>query len=96
MSRRQNGEDESDRAATHGCRICGRTFRVLTNTHLRIHGLTTDAYRERYLGLLPRRERVSRLQRYLDARETIVAALSEVASYAAAAPHRRRRRPVTP
>ena len=65
---------------------------MLTNTHLRIHGLTGAEYRERYLGLPPRRRRVSRLERYLDARATILAALGDIVSFAAAAGGRRRGR----
>jgi len=28
--------------------MCGRCFRHLTNTHLRLHGLTSDAYKQRF------------------------------------------------
>jgi hypothetical protein len=30
------------------CLMCGRCFRHLTNTHLRLHGLTSDAYKQRF------------------------------------------------
>jgi hypothetical protein len=30
------------------CLICGTTFRQLTNTHLRSHGVTTLQYKERF------------------------------------------------
>lgn len=30
------------------CPVCGRALRQLTNTHLRRHGLTVAAYKERY------------------------------------------------
>jgi hypothetical protein len=30
------------------CLLCGRTFRQLTNTHLRGHGLTADGYKRRF------------------------------------------------
>ena len=30
------------------CLVCGGVFRQLTNTHLRIHGLTADEYKRRF------------------------------------------------
>ena len=30
------------------CLVCGRSFRHLTNTHLRSHGLTSDEYKQRF------------------------------------------------
>ena len=30
------------------CLMCGRCFRHLTNTHLRLHGLTSDQYKQRF------------------------------------------------
>ncbi len=30
------------------CLVCGRSFRHLTNTHLRAHGLTSDEYKQRF------------------------------------------------
>ena len=30
------------------CLVCGHALRQLTNTHLRLHGLTARAYRERF------------------------------------------------
>ena len=30
------------------CLVCGHALRQLTNTHLRLHGLTAPAYRERF------------------------------------------------
>ena len=30
------------------CLVCGRSFRHLTNTHLRAHGLTSSEYKERF------------------------------------------------
>ncbi|MDL2315941.1 MucR family transcriptional regulator [Desulfovibrio sp. OttesenSCG-928-A18] len=30
------------------CVVCGKTFKLLTKKHLASHGLSTEAYRERY------------------------------------------------
>lgn len=48
----REGVDKDPRAAIREreilCLVCGRTFRQLTNTHLRGHSLTADDYRQRF------------------------------------------------
>ena len=34
------------------CRVCGRKFRRITHTHLRIHGISIEEYREVYPGIV--------------------------------------------
>jgi predicted transcriptional regulator len=47
--------DDRERATTQDaviCLVCGGAYRQLTTRHLRLHGLTSDAYRVRF-GLSP-------------------------------------------
>lgn len=52
VSGTREGADKDPRAAIREreilCLVCGQSFRQLTNTHLRGHGLTADDYRQRF------------------------------------------------
>lgn len=45
------------------CLVCGRSFRHLTNTHLRAHGLTSEGYKQRFGYNLRRALMISPLRR---------------------------------
>ncbi len=62
------------------CLICRERFRRVTNTHLKLHGLTVAEYRLSFLGT-PSRIRSTRHQRYLTAQQGIRQGLPYVMTY---------------